>query len=149
VVCSAFQQNEISSFLTNQAIASWPRNLRLLSSIGVAPVKQRLARNALGIWRNQSLFDFAHRAAAACRAISLRRLLLSFSARARPPTFPASLPIAAASSLDKLLARAFPPRLAISLRRSGDSFLTLSFASATAAGFFFMVTVAYYTVPWV
>lgn len=93
---------------------------------------------------NQSCFDLAQRAAAALRAISDLRLLLSFSARARPPTLPALRAIVDAASSDTASALAFPPRLPISLSRSCDSFAARSFPRATAAGFFFLVTSAHY-----
>ena len=60
-------------------------------------------------------FFLPHRAAAALRAISWRRLEETFSIRA-------ALPISE-----------------ISMRRSGDSFLALSFARDTAAEFFFAI----------
>lgn len=59
---------------------------------------------------------FPHRAAAALRAISLRRLALRFSARAWPPRL--------------------APMSAICLRRSGESFCARSLANSTAAAFF-------------
>lgn len=80
----------------------------------------------------QFFFAFAQRAAAALRAISLLRLLLSFSALARPPTVPPFEANSERSSGDILFIRIFPPTLPPSLPR------------ATAAGFFLEVTVESY-----
>lgn len=74
----------------------------------------------------QGSLAFAQRAAAAFWAISLRRLLLSFSARARPPTLPAVLPMRLCSVALSFRARCAPPilpaSLAIAFLFSGASF---------------------------
>ena len=83
---------------------------------------------ATGAVSGQVFLVFAQRAAAAFRAISLRRLLLSLSARARPPTAPPLVANSVRSCGDIAAIRALPPTFPPSLPR------------ATAAGFFFLAT---------
>ncbi len=68
---------------------------------------------------------FPHRAAAALRAISRRRFGVRLAARALPPTK--------------------PPLRAHSCRSAAVIDAALSFAKATAAGFFFVATLQLYT----
>src|ERR1039457_3042083 len=70
-------------------------------------------------------FPFPHRAAAALRAISRRRLGVRLAARALPPTR--------------------PPLRAHSCRSTAVIDAALSFAKAPAAGFFFVAILQLYT----
>jgi len=90
-------------------------------------------RDGLARARPQSFpfaFCFPHRAFAAFSAISLRRFVLSFSARRLPPIAPPIRPISDNSSGERFSARALPPLAPPSL------------PSATACGFFAATSIA-------